>query len=82
MVSLRRHFVPNPVPSSETRFALRSKSPLFLHTRYNVLGEEVSVSQPNPNIGPANVVTSYTYDDPGGQPASHHGVRHGGQQDL
>jgi subtilase family serine protease len=35
MVSLRRHFVPNPVPSSETRFALRSKSPLFLHTRYD-----------------------------------------------
>ena len=36
MVSLRRHFVPNPVPSSGTQFSLRSKSPLFLHTRYDV----------------------------------------------
>jgi RHS repeat-associated protein len=42
MVSLRRHFVPNPVPSSETRFALRSKSPLFLHTRYDVFNRRIS----------------------------------------
>jgi RHS repeat-associated protein len=42
MVSLRRHFVPNPVPSSETRFALRSKSPLFLHTRYDAEGNRAS----------------------------------------
>ena len=45
MVSLRRHFVPNPVPSSETRFALRSKSPLFLHTRYDAAGEETGETQ-------------------------------------
>jgi RHS repeat-associated protein len=34
---------------------------------YNVLGQAVSVSQPNPNSGPANVVTSCTYDTLGNQ---------------
>jgi hypothetical protein len=35
MVSLRRHFVPNPVSSSETDFAPHCKSFLLLHTRYD-----------------------------------------------
>ena len=36
MVSLRRHFVPNPVPFSETRFTPPCKLFLVLHTRYDV----------------------------------------------
>jgi RHS repeat-associated protein len=50
MVSLRRHFVPNPVSSSEVRFALQSKSPLFLHTRYDGLGRRISREAHNSNI--------------------------------
>jgi hypothetical protein len=49
MVSLRRHFVPNPVSSSEPRFALRSKSPLLIHTRYDAAGNRTWKQ----NAGPA-----------------------------
>ena len=42
---------------------------------YNVLGQEVSVSRPNPNAGPANVVTSYIYDALGNQVDRHRSQR-------
>jgi len=42
MVSLRRHFVPNPVPFMRTGFRPECQSPLFLHTRYDAEGNRTS----------------------------------------
>ena len=41
MVSLRRHFVPNPVSIDSTDFAAMCRSVLFLHTRYDGLNRRV-----------------------------------------
>ncbi len=38
MVSLRRHFVPNPVVIHSTCRGSRRRQPLSIHTRYDVLG--------------------------------------------
>jgi len=35
MVSLRRHFVPNPVLSHSTDFRVKRRTPLSLHTSYD-----------------------------------------------
>ena len=35
MVSLRRHFVPNPVLMHSTEFRAKRRMPLFIHTRYD-----------------------------------------------
>ena len=46
MVSLRRHFVPNPVVIHSTCRGSRRRQPLSIHTRYDALGNQVSQSDP------------------------------------
>ena len=67
MVSLRRHFVPNPVPFSETRFTPPCKLFLVLHTRYDNLNRRTQVTGPDPDGpgGQSAAVTTYVYDDAG-----------------
>jgi len=38
MVSIGRHFVPNPVSMHSTGFGASRRKPFFLHTRYEKLG--------------------------------------------
>lgn len=44
MVSLRRHFVPNPVSFTDTRSRTKCKPPLGIHTRYDAWNRLVEVS--------------------------------------
>ncbi len=45
MVSLRRHFVPNPVSFTNTRFRTKCKPPLGIHTRYDGVSQLVDLQR-------------------------------------
>ncbi len=59
MVSLRRHFVPNPVQVNYcNRRLAKRRRPLFIHTRYDADGNMTTVPQP----GNETVGLTCTYD--------------------
>ena len=64
MVSSRRHFVPNPVLSMRTVFApnCNSPSPLFLHTRYDSVGNRTYRQDLTAESNSQNLDEVYAYD--------------------
>jgi len=58
MVSLPRHFVPNPVLLHSTRRGVKRPESLFLHTRYDAAGELTGASDP----ASANYIFTPDYD--------------------
>ena len=56
MVSLRRHFVPNPVVMYSTGFRAKRRGPLFIHTWYDANGNQLTETDPDGNV------TTYSYD--------------------
>ena len=63
MVSLPRHFVPNPVLLHSTRRGVKRPESLFLHTRYNSSGDMLTSRQVAawPDMTGNDVLTQYTY---------------------
>ncbi len=59
MVSLRQHFVPNPVSFTHTRFRTKCNPPLFIHTRYDAANRRTGITYPDGSV----VARSYTARD-------------------
>ena len=67
MVSLRQHFVPNPVSFTHTRFRTKCNPPLLIHTRYDINGNLIPGTGERVADDDFLIVKVTVYDDMGQQ---------------